>query len=428
MEKPQIQKLPKSPGVYLFKNKDGRVIYVGKAINIQLRVKSHFDRKATGLDFKKTLISDETASIDYIEVQSEIEALLLEANLIKRYLPKYNSRLKDDKSYLYIKVTTDDLFPKVLTVRRENLAGNVYFGPFPSAKTVRSTLKSLRRIFPYCNCNFKVCRKRKSCLWYEIGLDAGPCLGLISKDDYRKLIKHLVLLLEGKKEKLIKELEREMALAARGEEYEKAEILKKQIAGIDYLTRPIIYPQVYLEDPEYLAKKRQEGLWELKKILGLSKIPQRIECFDISDIHGKEATGSMVVFQKGEADKSQYRRFKIRSQAKPNDVVMMQEVVRRRLKHPEWPTADLIVVDGGKGQVSGTVEVLREAAIAIPVIGLAKRLEEVIRNRVTGKLEFEILRLPKDSPALHILQAIRDEAHRFAINFHRKLRLRRLMD
>lgn len=442
MTKLPINHLPKTPGVYLFKNGEGKVIYVGKALNIRSRVRSYFRQTAKDFGFKQSLMLPQIETVECINVASEIEALLLEANLIKKYQPKYNSRLKDDKSYLYIKITTSDDFPKVLTARREKLTGIKYFGPFPSAKTVRNTLKSLRRIFPYCNCNFKVCQKKKSCLWCEIGLDAGACLGLISKDDYRRMIKRLILLLEGKKDKLIKELKKEMVLAAKKEGFEKAHYLKKQIEGIEYLTRSTTSPQVYLEDPEYLAKKRQEGLLELKRILGLSNVPVKIECFDISDIHGKEATGSMVVFQKGEPDKSQYRRFKIRLEEKPNDVAMMQEVVRRRSKHPEWPPADLIVVDGGKGQISGVVKVLEEAKVSIPVIGLAKRMEEIIfrltacvidksiiktkepKDLRTKELKFEILRLPRDSAALHILQAIRDEAHRFAITYHRKLRLK----
>ncbi|MDP3998194.1 MAG: GIY-YIG nuclease family protein, partial [bacterium] len=172
MEK--IERLPQTPGVYLFKNDTGQVIYVGKALNIRQRVKSHFREKLPEIGFRQSLMLSQIRDVDYVQVRSEIEALLLEANLIKKYQPKYNSRLKDDKSYLYIKITSGDDFPKVLTSRREKLSGVKYFGPFPSAKTVRNTLKSLRRIFPYCNCNFKVCQKKKSCLWYEIGLDAGP--------------------------------------------------------------------------------------------------------------------------------------------------------------------------------------------------------------------------------------------------------------
>lgn len=442
----KISKLPKTPGVYIFKNKQGQPIYIGKALNIRRRVRSHFQQKPEEFGYKQSFMLPQIRDTDYIEVRSEIEALLLEANLIKNHKPKYNSRLKDDKSYLYIKITTGEDFPEVLTarltdiksskrniltkqVRDEKLSKISYFGPFPSAKTVRDTLKSLRRIFPYCNCNFKVCHKKKSCLWCEIGLDAGPCIGLISKEEYRQIIHRLILLLQGKKEKLIKEMEWEMALAAKHEEFEKAQLLKKQIAGIEYLTRPTTHPQIYLENPEYLAEKRKVGLLELKKILSLPKTPVRIECFDISNIHGKEATGSMVVFQNGQANKSQYRRFKIRLEGKPNDVAMMNEVIGRRLKHAEWLTPDLIVVDGGKGQVAGAIEVLNEADLTIPVIGLAKRMEEIIipggqDDKMIRKQEFKVLRLPGDSAALHILQALRDEAHRFALAYHRKLHLK----
>lgn len=424
----QVKSLPTSAGVYLFKNQQGEIIYVGKALNIRTRVKSHFDQKS-GDHFRKPQMLSEAEKIDCINVGSEIEALLLEANLIKEHQPKYNTRLKDDKSYLYIKITRREPFPKVLTAHREKLPGVVYFGPFPSAKTVRSTLKSLRRLFPYCNCNFKICQKRKSCLWNEIGLDAGPCLGLISKEEYQEIIRRLTLLLGGQKDKLLRELKQGMEKAAKNEEFEKAQAFKKQIEGVEYLTRLVTSPQTYLEDPEYLAHKRQRGLTELKKILSLLKIPKRIECFDISDIHGREATGSMVVFQKGEPDKSQYRRFKIRVEGRPNDVAMIQEVLERRLRHPEWAQTDLIVVDGGKGQVSGALTALAGAKAQIPVVGLAKRLEALTlpqRDISLGAPKFTTLRLNRDSSALHLLRAIRDEAHRFALTYHRKLRVKGL--
>lgn len=432
---PPVNHLPPAPGIYIFRGEAGQSIYVGKALNLRARVKSHF-RPPKGL-FKKDLLREQTSSVDYIAVESEIEALLLEANLIKKFQPKYNTRLKDDKSYLYIKITAADDFPKVLTARREKLPGVKYFGPFPSARTVRNTLKALRNIFPYCNCNFRLCQKKKSCFYVELGLDAGACLGLVGKNEYRQMIRRLIFLLEGKREKVLLELGKLMVAAAQKEDFEKAQALKKQILGIEYLTRPVTSPQIYLEDPEYLAKKRQEGLLALWKLLSLGKVPQRIECFDISDIHGREATGSMVVFQKGEPDKSQYRRFRVRLEGKPNDIAMMKEVISRRLGHSEWPMADLIVVDGGKGQVSGALDVFAQAGLQIPVIGLAKKLEEIIvakkqwsnlPRRPAGETmkQFTVFRLPSNSPALHLLQALRDEAHRFALTYHRKLRLKNL--
>lgn len=427
MNKPQINHLPKRPGVYLFKNSNRQVLYVGKALDLRNRVKSYFHTTENKLEVKTPLLVPQIASVEYIEVRSDIEALLLEANLIKKFQPKYNAKLKDDKSYLYIKITTGEDFPKVSTTRQENLPNTTYFGPFPSAKTVRNTLKSLRRIFPYCNCRFRTCQKRQSCFYHEIGLDAGPCLGLVSKEEYRRMVHRFILLLEGKKEKLIRELKSNMEEAARREEFEKAQSFKKQITGIEYLTRPVTSPQIYLEEPEYLAKMRQSGLGEIQKFLALERIPSRIECFDVSNIHGHDATGSMVVFYNGQPEKSQYRRFKIHDEGKPNDVTMIKEVIRRRLGHSEWPQAGLLVVDGGKGQVSGAREALSEHKAEIPVIGLAKRLEEIIipqKGREQQETEFTILRLPKDSTALHLLQAIRDEAHRFALSYHRKLRLK----
>lgn len=427
----QITILPGKPGVYLFKDRAGKIIYVGKALNLKKRVASHFLKKFFLLGREELLVS-QTKTVNFFLVESEIEALLLEADLIKKYQPKYNVRLKDDKSYLYIKITQSDDFPKVLTARREKIPGHLYFGPFPSAKTVRATLRSLRRFFPYCNCHFKICQRRRSCLWVELGLDSGPCLGKIDKASYRKIIRHLTYLLFGKKEKLLKLLQKEMRAAAQKEEFEKAQFYKRQIAGIEYLTRPLRAPSEYLRSPEIFNKKRQEALKELQKLLGLSRIPFRIEGYDISNIGGQEATGSMVVFTRGEADKSGYRRFKIKISQRPDDVAMLKEVMRRRLAHPEWPLPDLVVVDGGKGQVGGVLRVLEEAKITLPMIGLAKRLEEIIipaklRSRGAKKLKFKTIRRPPDSSVLQLLQRLRDESHRFALTYHRKLRIKTLI-
>lgn len=420
--------LPSKPGVYLFKNKTAEILYIGKAANLKSRVKSYFAKEAVLFPKIAAMVS-QVARVDHFVVDSEFEALLLEANLIKKYQPKYNTRLKDDKSYLYIKITTDEDFPHVLTARREKLSGVTYFGPFPSARTVRTTLRSLRRIFPYCQCNFKVCQKKESCLWVELGLDSGPCLNLVDKRTYRQMIKRLILLLSGKKEKLLKTLEKEMRQEANQEDFEMAQKIKKQIAGIAYLTRPYISPHEYLEHPDILQQKRKEKLLGLRRILNLAKIPQRIEGYDISDIKGRQATGSMVVLTSGELDKSEYRHFRIRIEGQPNDVAMLAEVIRRRLNHPEWSLPDLIVVDGGKGQVGGMVRVLEEAKISIPVIGLAKRLEEIIvpkQGRPALPAGRPVL-LPHDSPVLHLLQRLRDESHRFALTYHRKLRIKRLL-
>lgn len=405
------------------------MIYVGKAVNLAARVRSYWHKEAT-LFPKIATMTPQIATVDYVEVESEFDALLLETRLIQKLKPRYNTRLKDGKSYLYIKITQSEDFPKVLTARREKLPGCIYFGPFPSARSVRNTLRFLRRLFPYCNCNFKVCQKRGSCLWAEIDLDSGPCVGKINKVEYRKLIRHLIRLLSGKKAELIKTLTREMRVAANHQNFEEAQLLKKQIEGIEYLTQARVEPEVYLERPEFLEDRHTEELNNLRAVLNLQTVPARIECFDISDIFSREATGSMVVLKGGGPDKSSYRRFKVKSSTKPNDVAMMGEVISRRLNHPEWSLPNLLVVDGGKGQVTAAMDALAKHNLSLPVVGLAKKLEEIIIPMAKGKeqgsiMKFRTLRLPANSPALQLLQRLRDEAHRFAITYHRKLRTRR---
>lgn len=423
------------------------MIYVGKAVNLAARVRSYWQKEATFFPKIATMIS-QIAVTDYVEVESEFDALLLEVRLIQKFKPRYNTRLKDDKSYLYIKITQSEDFPKVLTARRptpersdggqarrEKIPGNIYFGPFPSARSVQNTLRFLRRLFPYCNCNFRVCQNRGSCLWTEIGLDSGPCLGKISQREYHKLIRRLILLLSGKRGQLIETLTREMRILASRQEFEQAQLLKRQIEGIEYLTRSRVEPEVYLEQPDFLKEHRTEELNSLRALLNLKEIPNRIECFDISDIFGREATGSMVVLKGGGADKSSYRRFRVHppvgGKAKPNDVAMIAEVISRRLNHQEWPPPNLLVVDGGKGQVSAAQKALVEHNLSLPVIGLAKRLEEIIVPLATvkqngKKTAFKTLRLPASAPALQLLKRLRDEAHRFALTYHRKLRTWRL--
>ncbi|MBI2334852.1 excinuclease ABC subunit UvrC [Candidatus Daviesbacteria bacterium] len=393
--------LPHKPGVYLFKNKQGEIIYVGKAIDLKSRVSSprswHWD------------------SVETIVVESELEALILEANLIKKYVPKFNVRLTDDKDYLYIKITKE-YFPRILTARKQGLKNSLkYFGPFPSSRTVRETLKSLRKVFPWCsNLQSRFVGlipnrdwKMRPCFYYHLELCPGACTGLISQPDYKKIIKNFIKFLSGKKEKLIKDLTKEMLFFAKNQKFEEAAKIKKTLDGISYLTQSQ-RASLYLENPNFLEEEKKLALKELQKVLSLKKIPARIEGYDISNIQGKEATGSMVVLTSGDIDKSQYRKFKIKIENKPNDVAMMKEMLERRLKN-DWPMPDLIMVDGGRGQA-------RAIKSKIPIFGLAKRLEWLYPP------EGKIVKLPKRSLALKLLQKLRDEAHRFAITYHRKLR------
>lgn len=383
----KLKNLPHKPGVYLFKDKAGKIIYIGKAIDLKTRVSSprnwHWDTVST------------------IVVESELEALILEANLIKKYLPRFNIRLTDDKDYLYIKVTKE-IYPKIITSRKHELKGSLkYFGPFPSSGIVRETLKDLRKVFPWCSGGKKVC------FYYHLGLCPGACTNEITKKDYIKIIKRFIKFMDGKKDDLIKELTKEMFNFSEMQNFEEASKIKKTLEGIAYLTQTQKVSS-YLTNPNFLEDEKELALQELQKALNLPNIPKRIEGYDISNIQGKEAVGSMVVLTNGEIDKSQYRKFKISISGKPNDVAMMQEMLTRRLKHKEWPKPDLIIVDGGRGQA-------RSIITRIPIFGLAKRLEWLYPP--IGS----IIKLPKKSPALKLLQKLRDEAHRFAIVYHRKL-------
>ncbi len=397
-------KIPHKPGVYVYKNKKTQVIYVGKAIDLYHRVASYFSKSDRGV--KTAALVTQIAALETIIVQSELEALILEANLIKKYLPEFNVRLTDDKDYLYIKITKEE-FPKVITARKHELEGSLkYFGPFPSSRTVRDTLKVLRRVFPWCNGG-----KRRACFYYHLGLCPGVCVGIISKVPYRKKITRLSKLLEGKKDQLVGELTKGMEKASKQQDFEEAGRIKKTLEGIAYLTQPN-RTKSYLENPNFLENQRILALEELQKALKLKDIPHRIEGYDISNIQGQEATGSMVVLTEGEIDKSQYRKFKIHPPAgglvRPNDVGMHKEMMQRRLKHSEWTTADLMIIDGGLGQV-------RAVDSGIPIFGLSKRMEWLYKPDGT------IIKLPKSSLALRLVQQLRDEAHRFAITYHRKL-------
>ncbi len=385
--------LPHKPGVYLFKDEKGQIIYVGKAIDLKTRVSSPRNWKWD--------------SVETIVVESELEALILEANLIKKYLPKFNIRLTDNKDYLYIKITKEN-FPKIITARKHDLKNALkYFGPFPSSKTVRETLKSLRKVFPWCNGG------KKTCFYFHLGLCPGACTNEINQENYIKIIKNFIKFMQNKKDDLIKELTKEMSKLSKEQNFEQANKIKKTLEGINYLTQTQRVSS-YLENPNFLEDEKKLALNELQQVLNLSKIPNRIEGYDISNIQGKQAVGSMVVLTNGDIDKSQYRKFKIRAENKPNDVGMMREIIKRRFKN-DWPYPDLIIVDGGRGQTNAAKLEIRNSKLEIFVFGLAKRMEWLYSP--DGK----IIKLSRKSPALKLLQKLRDEAHRFAITYHRKL-------
>jgi excinuclease ABC subunit C len=407
--------LPTYSGVYLFLNKKGDVIYVGKAKNLKKRVASYFSTKDLGE--KTRILVSQITKIKFIEVSSEIEAFLLEENLIKKYLPRYNIKLTDGKQYPSLKITVQDEFPKVLLVRKQVKDGSLYFGPYTSATSLRTVLKILRRIFPFQNV---LNHFNRLCLYYHLGLC--PCPTVTKDKNYRKTITHIIDFLNGKTKKVIQELEIERDILSKSEDFEEASELQRKIDAIKLITSSVYKPLEYELNPNLRMDVVQKELDELKDALNENGVGvadlKRIECYDISNTSGLNATGSMVVFSNGEKDTSSYRRFKIKGfyNNKPNDFAMMREVLERRLKHKGWIMPSLIIVDGGKGQVSSAKESLRKMGLNVPLVGLAKREEIIITSKLTE------IKLPNDSRPLHLMMRLRDEAHRFAITYHKKLR------
>lgn len=410
--------LPQKPGVYQFLDKDGNILYVGKAKQLKNRVSSYFTQQHQLAPRTKIMV-EQVKKIKIIIVESEIESLLLEANLIKKKSPKYNVMLTDGKAYPLIRITTKHMFPAVLVARRSEDKDSLYFGPFPSTAAMRTVLRILRRIFPF---HSTLNHPPKPCLYFHLHLC--PCVPAFNTEEnrnaYKKTIKHVITFLQGKTKQVTKDLTTEQKEAVKKEFFEHAQELQRQLDAISYVTNPVHTPFEYETNPNLRVDLRQQEMQNLQKILlqnGISiQLPKRIECYDISNIQGANPTASMVVLTNGEIDKSQYRKFKIKTKG-PNDFAMMAEVLTRRLKHSEWPMPDLFVVDGGKGQISAAKEILQHFSNP-PLIGLAKREETLITS------DFTEIKLSKRTQALQLIMRIRDEAHRFAITYHRKLRSR----
>ena len=375
---------------------------------------SYFQNKNLGP--KTNLLVKKIADIKYIKVESEFEALLLEAELIRKNQPFFNFQTKDDKSPLYIKITSDEI-PLVSLVRKPQISkGDFTKGPFPSARVTRSLLKTIRRIFPYCHHK----NPKKPCLYVNLGLCPFPYVPEEKKNHYLKNIKAVKRLLSGKSKILLKSLTNDMQKLASLEKFEDAQNVKRQTERIEYMLSEFRNPLEFLAQPTLIDDLATARLKSLKTVLCLSKTPKRIECFDISNTAGKEATGSMAVFENGQSQKSKYRKFRVKFKNTPDDYEMIREVLTRRFKN-SWPKPDLIVIDGGKGQLNAALSVLKKNAVEIPVIAIAKRFEEIYS---AGKPL--PLRLQKENPARQLIQATRDEAHRFALSYHRLLRSKKL--
>lgn len=408
--KEQIKKLPLSPGIYQFYDKKGKLLYVGKSISIKKRVTSYFTTKDLGP--KTKLLVKKIASIKHIKVFSEFEALLLESELIRVNQPFFNIIAKDDKSPIYIKISSDSV-PIISLTRKEKPQKGVFLkGPFPSAKISKSILKNIRRIFPYCQHK----NPRKPCLYVHLGLCPYPYQSSEALKNYLGDIAKIKKLLSGKSQILKKELAGQMQKLSSGLQYEKAQELKDQLEKLQFLEQHFTLPQEFLNTPSLVDDRINLRLEELQKVLNLKTKLIRIECYDISNTSGKQATGSMVVFTNGQSDKSQYRRFKIKFLETPNDFEMHRQIMTRRLRN-KWQLPDLFIIDGGKGQLSTVHSVLIAKNIKIPIISLAKKLELIFTTESPKPIALTV-----KSPARMLVQEIRDESHRFAIIYHRKLR------
>ena len=531
----QVALLPDKPGVYLMRDQAGKIIYVGKAVNLKNRVRSYFQQR--GLSAKTEALVARIASFETIVTATEMEALILECNLIKKHRPRYNISLRDDKTYPFIKVTLNEAFPRVYATRRLEKDGAKYYGPYASAGAMHETIALLKKLFPLRSC--RSMEAQRPCLEYHIKRCLAPCAGLVDQESYLAMVKTVCLFLEGRSADVEKDLKRRMLAASEELKFELAGRLRDQLAAVrqvmekqnivtgagdqdvlglarlggqscvqvffvrsgkmvgrdrfmlsggdnetdgdilaafvkqyyheaafiarEILT-PVVLPEsellaswlserkggaVHLLTPqrgskrdlvqlaadnavEYLRQRNERdavkhgkstaAMEELAQRLSLARLPKRIECFDISHIQGAETVASMVVFTGGEPDKAEYRRFKLRTvEGSPDDFASMQEVTLRRYREAAEPLPDLIVIDGGKGQLSSALEVIRGVGLSdIPVIGLAKEFEHIFRENIS-----EPLILPRHSEALRLIQQIRDEAHRFAVTYHRKLRAKR---
>jgi excinuclease ABC subunit C len=543
----QLRQLPSSPGVYLMRDAEGKIIYVGKAANLQHRVRSYFG-VSQKLSPKIERMVERIADIDYFVTSSEQEALILELNLIKRHHPHYNVRLRDDKTFPYLKISLNEEWPRIYFTRRVEDDGGRYFGPFASARSVRQTLKALKGIFPFRSCTKPITgTDARACLEYHLNNCVGPCIGAVNREEYAEVIKQVILFLEGKEEVVVKQLQDKMNQAAEAQNYEKAAILRDQINAIHqviegqriatkvkgeqdviafaqdrdlacvqvffirsgkligresfvlqgteheetgqimtnfvkqfYSSSPYVPPLLLLQHPvedmavvkgwlqskrgnrveiqvprrgdkkelvnivaenarqglEQLRIKRlaapralEAALAELQRELHLPRPPVRIEGYDISNIQGMAAVGSMVVFEQGRPKSAHYRRFRIKTVAGADDYAMLQEVLRRRFKRVKSPDVigaegawavlpDLVLIDGGRGQLNAALAAMQEmGATEIPTASLAKENEEIFIPR-----QAEPVRLPGSSPGRQLLQRVRDESHRFALGYHQKIR------
>ena len=471
LSKDKIANLPKTPGVYAFK-KDKEFLYIGKANNIKERVKNHFLPRRSlseggSVTFKDSLLTKQTKKVGYIKSDSEIEALLLESTLIKKYQPKYNIMWRDGKNYFFIEITKParnaslaqrrctaasghsdaggparnaslarrrctaasghsdaggEKFPQVFITHQVNVKNN-HIGPFVDGKSLKQVLKILRKIFPYRTCKNL---PKKPCLWYQLNRCPAPCLlkrqlgrqipnfELKLQKESQQNIKNLIKILQEKKRQVLKNLKKEMEKNSLSEEFEKAGKIRDQLNSLE---KVLAHAKIF--EPEKLMIKDWDNVQKiLQRLLKTKETISRIEAYDVSNIQGKEATGAMVTFINGKPAKNFYRKFKLNFQGKPDDLKMLKEILTRRLKHQEWPCPDLILIDGGKTQLNAAKSIIKKS---VPVIAIAKKKNELFITKKPVLLKS----LPRE--IFNLILQLRDEAHRFAISYHRKLRKKSLL-
>jgi excinuclease ABC subunit C len=426
----KVRQFPQTPGVYLMKDAAGVVIYVGKAKNLRARASSYFLKAATEDRRTADLVRD-LVDVDFLEAESEVDALLVEARLIKDIQPRYNSLQKDDKTFPYLEISTREDFPRVEVTREPADRGTKLYGPFPSAGSLRGAVQVLQRIFKFRTCSLDIeaddpkWRWFRPCLLASINQCTAPCNLRISKEEYRRDIERLKKFLEGGKKSLLAEMREEMQQAATARQYEKAARLRDEIKMLESLAdrgelETHVQPEVFYIDPK-------KGLAGLQKVLKLKKMPRTIEGVDIAHLSGQETVASLVQFIDGMPFKPNYRKFKIHGVEGVNDFASIHEVVARRFQrlHDESEVfPDILLIDGGKGQLSAGLAAFTALGIEPPlVLSLAKREEEIF---VMG--QDQPLKLSRHSYALRLLQYVRDEAHRFAQDYHHLLRQKKMLD
>lgn len=419
--KEKLKTLPSAPGVYFHKNQQGEVIYVGKAAVLKNRVRQYFQN--TEKDPKTAALVAEIADTDWIVVETEMDALFLESEMIKRYMPQWNILLRDDKTVSYVRINMKDEIPYVSTTRNPLDDGATYIGPFYAKNTILKALRILRKIFPF----YEKPYDGKKTLNTDLSLTPGIEIGKITPKEYKKNLHNLIRYLNGDRKKLILDLEKQMKTAAALHDFEEAAKLRDEYFGLKGLKRKIIF-----SDKEFLDLSSDKALLELKQLLNLQDPPRRIEGYDISHISGTNTVASMVVFQNGASDRTAYRKFKIRS-SKNDDTASMHEVIFRRLKHQEWPFPDLIILDGASQQLNAVLGLL--SAANIPVIGRNKSGDHTRNADVNliipikqpdGQYLFQSKVYSNDSHLAKLITRIDEESHRFAITYHRQLRSKNL--